>query len=165
MKGQSDWWTVLPCVQLQDWCHAIVSVRVQQTWIINCSVIPILWMIHSLSASLNVYSVHVKQEQKHRCIPRKTEALLGLTVFSCPHQQKEPTNLKLLSSRENIFFPHLFHTRVFNYEFIQTKISEISLLQQSLAWGAFKPTTAEQKGRSRAPAFQTISFESMLQPV
>lgn len=48
---------------------------------------------------------------------------------------------------------------------MQTKISALSLLQQSVARGAFKPTNAEQRGWSRAPAFQTISFESMLQPV
>lgn len=42
MEEQSDWWTILPSVQLLDWCHTIVYVRVQQTWIINCSMIPIL---------------------------------------------------------------------------------------------------------------------------
>lgn len=123
-------------------------------------------MIHSLTASLNVYSVPVKQEQKHLCIPRQTEALLGLTVFSCPHQKKRTNQFKIAKQQGNKKkFPSLFHTRVFNYEFIQTKISEISLLPQSLARGAFKPTTAEEKGRSRAPAFQTISSESMFQPV
>lgn len=99
--------------------------------------IPILWMIHFFSASLNVYTVHVKQEQNHCCIPRQKEALLGLTVFSCPHQEKEPTNLKLLSSREKknspiSFTPEYLIMNLFKQKFQRSHCSN-SLLPEVLS--------------------------------
>lgn len=114
-------------------------------------------MIHSLSTSLNVYSVHIKQEQKH---PQTNRSTFRFDSFFLPPPTERTNQFEIAKQQGEKIFPHLFHTRVFNYEFIQTKISEISLLQQSLAWGAFKPTRQSRRGGAEPQYFRQSALKA-----